>query len=266
MNTPIKITPIVENKSKRNDLSAEHGLSLLIEGDNQRILFDTGASDLLVKNARILNINLTAIDCVILSHGHYDHLGGLIHIKNINVYTHPDIFIPKYEKINDQYAHIGMPHDKEYYEQKNGLQFIEVLQNTKLTKNISLHTNFKIPEPTNFYLKKGDDYTSDLFTDELALSINTKNGVIIISGCSHSGITNIIEKVLAESKTKKIHALLGGLHFFNFTQEEIKQAAKKINSYQISNLGISHCTGSKLADHLHGSQVFDFNIGDSFAC
>ncbi len=264
MSASIKITAIVEDQSKHGNLLAEHGLSFLIECDDKRILFDSGASDLVVKNAMSLGIDLDNIDYVMLSHGHYDHTGGLEYIKSKPVYVHPDIFIPKYKKINNQYEYIGISHRKEHYEKENKIEFTEVRRSVYLTSNMMIHVNFKKRDLTNFYLKTNHSYVHDVFTDELALSINTNNGLVIISGCSHSGIVNIIEKVIEDRKTNNIYALLGGFHLANQTEEEVKRIAEKINHYHISMIGISHCTGDKLANYLNESRVFNFNAGDSF--
>ena len=257
MNSLIKIISIVENQSKHGNLLSEHGLSLLIYDNSKRIFFDTGASDLIVKNAMSLAVNPVDIDYIILSHGHYDHTGGLKYMENKKVYVHPDIFIPKYKKINNQYKYIGLPYAREYYEKENNIEFVEVQQSIKLTENVRLHVNFKKQVVGDFYLRTNNNYIHDAFTDELALSINTNNGLVIVTGCAHSGIINIIEKVLEDNGTRVIYALLGGLHLVNLPQKEVKLIAEKINSYHINMIGISHCTGDKLAQYLSESQVFN---------
>lgn len=264
MNSPIKITSIVENRTKHGNLLFEHGLSLLIEDNSNRVFFDTGASDLIVKNAMSLAVNLVDIDYIILSHGHYDHTGGLKYMGNKKVYVHPDIFIPKYKKTNNQYKYIGLSCAREYYEKENNIEFVEVHQSTKLTENVRLHANFKKQVVGDFYLRITNGYIPDVFTDELVLSINTKNGLVIVTGCAHSGIINIIEKVIEDTGTRTIYALLGGFHLVDLHQEEVKLIAEKINHYHINKIGISHCTGNKLAKYLSESQVFDFNVGDCF--
>ena len=264
VNSPIKITTIVENQSKHGNLLSEHGLSLLIECDNKCILFDTGASDLIVKNAMSLAVNPADIDYIILSHGHYDHTGGLKYMENKKVYVHPDIFIPKYKKINSQYKYIGLPHAREYYEKENNIEFVEVQQSTKLTENVELHVDFKKQVVGDFYLRTNNNYIHNVFTDELALSINTNNGLVIVTGCAHSGIINIIEKVIEDNGTRTIYALLGGFHLVNLSQKEVKIIAEKINHYHIKKIGISHCTGDKLAKYLNESHVFNYNVGDCF--
>jgi 7,8-dihydropterin-6-yl-methyl-4-(beta-D-ribofuranosyl)aminobenzene 5'-phosphate synthase len=264
-NTPLKITVIVENKSNNKNLSPEHGLSLLIEYDNNHLLFDTGASNLITRNAANLNIDINNIDYIVLSHGHNDHVGGLASITNKKVYAHPDIFIPKYKKRNDQYIYDGgFTYSKEYYEKKNSIEFVWVNNELQLTENIKIHTGFKKEKHNDFYLKVNDNYLPDYFNDELALSIETTNGIIIVTGCAHSGIINIIDKIISDDKNKNIYAILGGFHLGNATSEKIESIAKIINNYNVNMIGISHCTGNKLAKYLKNSKVFNFNTGDIF--
>lgn len=264
MSFDVKITPLVENQSKFDNLLSEHGLSLLIECGGKRILFDTGASDLVLNNAKKISIDLNDIDCVVLSHGHYDHTGGLQYINNKKVYVHPDIFIPKYEAINGQYEYDGLPNNKEHYEAVNNLEFIQVKQGAELTKNINLHMNFAKQATKDFYLQTNAGYVPDVFTDELVLSINTDNGLIIISGCAHSGIVNIIDKVIQDTGNNQIYAILGGFHLYDLTHEEVQRVASTMDNYNIKHIGISHCTGDKLSKYLSKSNIFDFNIGDDF--
>ena len=131
------------------------------------------------------------------------------YIENKKVCVHPDIFIPKYEKTNNQYEYIGFPCTREYYEKENNIEFVEVQQSTKLTENIKLHVNFKKQVVGDFYLRTNNNYIHDVFTDELALSINTNNGLVIVTGCAHSGIINIIEKVIEDSETRTIYPKFG---------------------------------------------------------
>jgi len=209
-----------------------------------------------------LAINLTDIDYVVLSHEHYDHTGGLEYLDNKKVYACPDIFIPKYTKTNDQYKYVGIPYSSEYYEKENKIEFIDVQSSMNLTERIGSHINFKKQEPNGFYLKIDNNYTGDIFSDELVLSLNTNNGLVIVSGCAHSGIINIIEKPIGDNRTKNIYAFLDGFHLANLSQEKVKTIAEKISHHHINIIVISHCTGNKLASYLNGSNVFNFNVGD----
>ena len=143
----LKITVLSENNTKKDTFLSEHGLSLLIEVAGKKILFDTGASDCFIKNAKQLDINLNSIDCIVLSHGHYDHVGGLHHLRNKKVFVHPHIFNQKYKLENSKYKAIGFEFSKSYYENNNNLDFIEISENTNIDPEIKLIVNFKKTKP-----------------------------------------------------------------------------------------------------------------------
>lgn len=259
------ITALSENKTSDQGLLAEHGLALYIEAAEQRILFDTGASTIFLKNAEKQGIDPAKSDTVILSHGHYDHTGGLKHLKNKTVYCHPDLFLPKYKASTTQeYAYIGNDYIRCFYEHNNALSFKTVSHTQELFSGFWLITGFKKDPAEKYFYKKisPQEYIPDDFSDELALAIQTAQGLVIITGCAHSGIINIIEKALSVTQGKKIHMLLGGFHLSKKTNREIQEVAKKLDEYAIDNIGISHCTGETLAQYLNCKNIFNFNTGE----
>jgi 7,8-dihydropterin-6-yl-methyl-4-(beta-D-ribofuranosyl)aminobenzene 5'-phosphate synthase len=260
----LKVTVLSENNSENERLHTEHGLSFFIEINNIKILFDTGASDCFMKNAKQFGIDLNKLDYIVLSHGHYDHIGGLKHLQNKTVYVHPHIFRPKYKKEDSNYKHTGFDLPKSHYENNNKLKFIEIFENTSLTPEIKLLVNFKKVAIDKFFIKNQDIYLPDLFTDEIAITINTKKGLVVITGCAHSGILNILDKAIEDSKTDNIYALLGGFHLSNLNETKIKEIADKINNYKINKIGISHCTGNKMEKYLANTNTFQFNVGNIF--
>lgn len=261
----LKITLLSENCSNKSELSAEHGFSLYIEADNQKIIFDTGASELYIENGEKLGIDFTAVEAVVLSHGHYDHVGGLAKIGGQNIYCHKDIFLKKYKYEHGRYKDIGIAFSEAAYSSNNNLEINYVDKEHELFPDVLLLTDFQKKEQKNyFYIVKNNKFVADDFADELIMTFNTNKGLVIITGCAHSGIVNIIERALAVNKTKNIYALLGGFHLSKLTEQENKQVAEKINEYNIDNIGISHCTGGLLKKHLLAKNAFNFNVGDSF--
>jgi 7,8-dihydropterin-6-yl-methyl-4-(beta-D-ribofuranosyl)aminobenzene 5'-phosphate synthase len=258
-----EITVLNENSSNNPKLQSEHGLALFFYIDGEKYLFDTGASDIFTKNADELGIDLTELKGVFLSHAHYDHTGGLSELNDTDVYIHKNFFHPKYKLDGGEYEYIGLQHNREFYE-KNGLNFKEVDGLLELAKGVTLIGNLKKePQPPYFFIKKENEYVQDYFDDELVLTLNTEKGLIIITGCSHSGIINIIESATYINRPKKIYALFGGFHLSSLSDCEVQQVASKINDYRIENIGISHCTGDKLTKHINGN-VFDFSVADVF--
>ncbi|MDD5456273.1 MAG: MBL fold metallo-hydrolase [Candidatus Margulisbacteria bacterium] len=259
------ITVLCENNSQRSDLEAEHGFSLFIEADNKKYLFDTGASDKYLKNAKTLGIDITNINKVILSHSHYDHTGGLELLDDKTVFVHQHFFNKKYKKINDRHEYIGIKLDETEYELGNRIKFLKLCTFFVLDDSTRLVCDFsKQNNQNDFYIKINDRFQPDYFNDEIIVTFNTKKGLVILTGCSHSGIINIINKAIEINKTDKIYTLLGGLHLSKLSEGENKSIAGKLNRYKIANIGISHCTGDKLLKYLSPGTAFNFNTGDKF--
>ena len=206
----MKIRCLIENK-ETPFLLYEHGLSLLIELNNKKILFDTGKTNSFLSNAKKLNINLNDIDYVILSHAHYDHTGGVIdYIKESNytknIYVGYGFKDNKYSLENNEFIYKGIPFK---LNELNNL--VTVNKELVIDENIALYSDFK--ENNNFE-KIGDkfyildkEYKRDLFIDEQVLTINTDKGLILIVGCSHAGICNIIDEIIKRTN-KNIRGII----------------------------------------------------------
>ncbi len=260
----LKITFLIDNTVYISGLKAEHGLSVLIETSEEKILFDCGQSELLLSNAKNLNIDLRDISKIILSHGHYDHTGGLLSIlkhnsRKINVYAHPDIFEKKYiaknELINtntDSKRYIGMPENQVTYE-RYGAVFNLNSSIVHLCENMML-SGF-IPRENDFE-KIGDEFIREIningsdnclihdkIEDDNAIIINDKDGLIIISGCAHSGIINTINKAINIQENKRIKAIIGGFHLNSRTEKYTDQTISELKKYNIALIVPAHCTG-----------------------
>ncbi len=216
------------------------GFSVLIETKTKKILFDTSYSNDIIENALKGKIDLSNIDYLVLSHGHIDHTEGLKFtdfsgVKNL--LAHPDCFQKKYFK---GAGSIGIPVGLDYLRQKT---------NTLLTKKpywldenkivflgqIPRKTDFESKQPVG-YLETGED---DFVLDDSAIAIKTDNGLVIISGCSHSGICNIIEYAKEVCGENKIYAILGGFHLFN--KETTDKTIEFIKNQNIEKIYPTHC-------------------------
>ena len=203
----MKITSLLENTTEREDMRVEHGLSLYIETERCRILFDMGQTDLFYENAKALGIDLSKVDIAILSHGHYDHGGGLRRFFEINshahVYIHKDAFLPHY---NGTEKYIGLD-----ISLKDHSQIIFVDDKYRITEFLTLFScNDKDKKhstiPSGLTEKVGDVFVSDDFRHEQYLLIRENEKQVLISGCSHKGILDITEWF-------KPDILIGGFHY-----------------------------------------------------
>lgn len=264
------ITVLSENNSAWPDFHTEEGLSLLIKADDKTILFDTGQSDIFLKNAEILSENIDIVDTVVLSHSHFDHTSGLHHLNNKTVYIHKNFFTPQFYLENKNYKYIGNPFTKKYYEKKCALKFQELNNDIsqKIAKDVYLIAGSgKYPANQNFFTKQNNRFKAAPFNDELTLWLNTRFGVVIVTGCAHSGIINIIDAILNKIPPefpKNIYAIIGGFHISELSQEEQKKILTKLKNYQTEYIGISHCTGIELPEEVLDDRFFDFNVGDEF--
>lgn len=214
----MKILTLIENRCERDDLIAEHGLSLYIEKDNKKILLDTGESGKFIENAKTMGININDIDILVLSHGHYDHVGGVEKFLNENskakVYLKSAVKEECYAKRLGISKYIGIDKNilKEHFHR---LVFVDKL--SEIDKDIFIITDivkeYSLPEGNKYlYIKENGELKKDDFKHELILVIKEKNGLVMFTGCAHSGILNMIKSVKNNFPKEHIKAVLGGFH------------------------------------------------------
>lgn len=259
------LTTLSENLVPGNKLRAEHGFSVLIETPDGSALFDTGQSDLFFENAQKLKKDLSKVQSVVLSHAHYDHAGGLEAFCGINplakVYVKPDFFLPKYK--NERF--ISVHHSPEV------LNRIKVLDKPRaILPDVWVMTEIPVLHEADthfghFFTEHGGQRVPDTFTDELYLAILKKHKVSVISGCSHRGITNILEAAFAHFKLP-FDLVLGGFHLKDEAIGQAKHTAEAIRRFNIERIGASHCTGAEgyaVLRELLDDRVFYNGVGTS---
>lgn len=239
-----KITTLVENLAYNRGLQAEHGLSLLIEAGDKLVLFDTGASDLFIRNAEILGIDLSKVDYLVLSHGHSDHTGGTKQFLKLN--PHAKIVCKK-EALQKKYK------DERENGFKNAEQFDEdriwlVDSTTEIVPGVHVLPQIKITDKSethfdHFYTVKDGDIVPDTFEDELALVLTDAKTISVLSSCSHRGITNVLRSAFETFPEKNLNVLIGGFHIHNAGEDKFNQISIYLGRKLPKRLGICHCTG-----------------------
>lgn len=240
-----KITTLVENCVYGRKLQAEHGLSLYIETPECRLLFDTGASDLFVRNARLLHVDLQQVDYLILSHGHSDHTGGLRFFLELNskatIVCKREIFNPKFKDEREN----GIKHPQTY--DLSRFRFID--RQIELVSGVYLFPSIDVTDQRDthferFWTKCEDSCkVPDTFQDELALVLVDAGGFSVLSACSHRGITNILRTVRATFPELPCNLLLGGFHIHNAVECKYQIIADYLHDYLPRQIGVCHCTG-----------------------
>ena len=252
----MKITTLIENKTDKNEeLHNEHGLSVYIEVDGKNILFDTGKSGNFIDNAKNLNIDLKKLDYVIISHGHCDHSGGLERlIKEINpnfkLYLGNGFFDKKYNlRQSGEYEYLGNSFNEEFLKENNIPTEYITKDITNITESFVIFTNFDRKEEYEnlnqpMYIKEDGKYEKDMFLDEISLGIKTDEGLVVIVGCSHVGIVNILDTII-ERTGINIHILIGGTHLVKEDDEKINNIIEYLKEKDIKLIGACHCTGKQ---------------------
>jgi len=275
----IRITILCENTVGTTlPVLGEHGFAVFIEMKRGNYLFDTGQGFSIVHNAQCLTKDLTSIKKIFISHGHYDHTGGLLNVlrlkKEVKVCAHPAIFSRRYAlvKINGKETKksIGIKYKKEYLE-KQGAQFIFDRHLHEVDKDIFL--TGEVPRTTDF--EKGDarllienngKLIPDQILDDQSLILKTKEGLIIILGCSHAGLINILKHILNNLKKEKLHTIIGGTHLGFLREDQLYSTISHLKRYDFRKIGVSHCTGLKAAATLFyefKDKFFFANVGTS---
>jgi 7,8-dihydropterin-6-yl-methyl-4-(beta-D-ribofuranosyl)aminobenzene 5'-phosphate synthase len=261
----MEITVIIENDTKPENanLDTHSGLALYIITDKgKKILFDTGASTTaLINNAKKLGIDLKEIELCIISHAHFDHAGGLSSFLDIN--QRAKVYFLKAAHQSDSFfkkaflkKFIGIPKIifQKYLER---IEFIDEF--TQINDEIEIISEIEISHPLakgNFsmFQKRDGKFFPDKFKHELICTIKSTNGLIVITGCSHSGILNMLETTAKQYPDTKIHAVLGGFHLMTIpflknsmagSEADITEIAKGLQTFNIPHIYSMHCTGRK---------------------
>ncbi len=255
----MKLTCVIENTATfASEFYAEHGLSILIEYEHSKILFDTGHSPKVLENNTELINGLEGLRYVVLSHGHNDHTGGLSYIlenTTATILIHEKALLPKYVIRNDNMKFIGtkeiktkssqIDNDENTSKSINNIDFIsktkKIATNIYIFADIPLNNDFeKIDQ--SFYIKEHGTLVRDNFEDELVMVIKTEQGLVIISGCAHRGIVNTISSVV-EYFNDDVYAIIGGTHLISATRTRINETIKALQKFDPKYLIFGHCNG-----------------------
>ena len=268
-----KITILCENCVFGNiGAIAEHGWAVFIETDQGNFLFDTGQGKGIVNNAQYFNKDLSTIKGIIISHHHIDHTGGLLDVleqmDKVKVYSHPGLFKNSYVIDEGKQRNIGIPFRREILESRGAqfkfnTNFREIVPGLMLSGEIPRLTEFE-KGSKRFLLKTKEGYAQDLIFDDQTLIVNTEKGLIIILGCSHSGMINIINHIIDKTGQNHIRTIIGGTQLGPASEETKEKTVQALKKFDIEKIGVSHCTGLETSMRLFQEfrdRFFFCNIG-----
>jgi len=234
----MKISILTDNHPGVNT-PAEHGLSYLIESDGKRLLFDTGQSEMFLKNSNIMNASLTNIDMIILSHGHFDHGNGLNYLSGQTLLCHPGCFVKRYRKSDRSY--IGLKNSKT--ELTGKFELVTSDKPYKVSENIFFLG--EIPRLTDFESQSTpfvfEDGSPDYVPDDSAVAIILKEGLFVITGCGHAGVVNTLEYARKVTGVNILHGIMGGFHL-KARDAQTRKTIRYLQDNKLKHVYPSHCT------------------------
>ena len=270
---------LCDNNIGRMDFLGEHGFAALIEHDGQTFLFDTGQGHTLPHNVRSGGIPLADIAAILLSHGHFDHTGGLAWVLAQTgprkIIAHPSVFARHMARLSPDPAvaprFIGPPESREELEAA-GAEFEFREATGPIAPGFHFLTGYtrhpeKTPGDRQLVLAQGEDLVPDPIAEDANLLLETPSGAVLVLGCAHGGVLNILDHVKEKFGIDRLHAVLGGTHLMFYAPEQIQDVIAAFEDFKVELVGVSHCTGPQagmiLARHF-GERFRQASAGSRF--
>lgn len=239
---------LVDNTAHLPHLEKEHGLSMLLELQQGPWLWDTGASGAFALNAQLQGVDLSLVQGVALSHGHWDHTGGLSSLRNTGstcpVFAHPEVLLTRYS------IHPGQATREIGWRGGDETGRLHTIQKQQeLTPGLEFHTAFpRRPgcfQAVEHFFFDSQGTRPDPVHDDAALLVSGKKGAALVLGCCHSGLANTMHAIADRTGLDRVHMVVGGLHLGGAPAEAIQETVEALRTFNVQEVYAGHCTGDE---------------------
>ena len=245
----MQLQVIVDNMSGATSLLGEHGLAMFLESEEARILIDGGQGKALLPNATALGIDLSRLDHIVLSHGHYDHTWGVAQVllkkADTLVWAHPAFMGAHYAIRKGQPCFIGCNLRGDLINHKPILGCVEITKDVfAFDVPVESRNEEFVPSVAHLVISKDGGFIQDDFLDDISLVVRGRHGLSVILGCAHAGSVNVLERAASLFGTREFYAVIGGMHLGEQSTEMIDRITSiLVEEFQISMFRPAHCTG-----------------------
>lgn len=276
----LRATVLCENSVFGNQGAfAEHGWSVWLETPDKKFLFDTGPGNTLLNNASHFDISLVDADGILISHHHHDHTGGLLSALRamrrgpdqppVPVYAHPDIFKDSFYDRKGNLSFVGLPQKRQVLELAGAefrldSEWREIDSGIYMTGEVPRSTDYEFGDQNIMHYGESGEITVDPVRDDQTVVIDTPAGLVVVLGCSHAGLINILNYVCEKTGRTRIHSLFGGTHLGPVGEDQVEKTITALHEFNIDRIGVSHCTGQKVGSrmaHEFGDRFFFCSVG-----
>jgi len=235
---------------------AQHGVSLYVELNDLVFLMDTGWNGrVVVDNAKKMRLNLKKVDAIFLTHCHYDHTGGLLEVlreigkDELPIFAHPSLFRNSLVKRGRRLKYVGVPKDvsPEKVEEAGGKLVLadrptEFLEGVWSTGEVPRKTKFE-DTGLNAFTKRGNRLVKDPMKDDMSVVLKLEDGIVVLTGCSHAGVVNIIWQAMKVTNDERVLGVMGGFHLISASKERIRRTVEEFERLRVKKVVAGHCTG-----------------------